>query len=107
MKKKILTICLVGFAIVFLAGQPTRAYACGTCEAATCAYYGDVYCAGGQYNYPANGSSCSQTLPTGCIGGSGGWNVQYIDMTAGCGVNGSQCICGFLPAQWEIKRPCN
>lgn len=107
--KRILATCfLVGFAFVFLTGKPTKAYACGTCDGAACAYYGDIFCSNEQYTYPASeqdvqNQSCCGGIPDGCWSGSGGWLVQYIEEGGTCQDNGGQgCQCPLDPNQFFV-----
>jgi len=108
--KRMVAICfLVGFAFVFLTGKPTKAWACGTCEAAACVFYGDIWCTGGQYTYPATPEeegdlTCSRGLPTGCDSGTGNYDVMFVDQRAMCG---DDCHCQFNPTEWDVYVPCS
>jgi hypothetical protein len=103
MKRTLLTLCLVGFSLLFLTGNPKVAYACGTCEGDACFYYGDIYCQNDQYTYPAEGFGCSYGLPNGCSSGSGGYDVEYIDSgPVACGDMGDGCMCPLNSTYFDI-----
>jgi len=103
-----MTCFLVGFALVFLTANPTKAYACNvSCYAWTCELIGDVICNNGQYEYlPMNGL-CPTGLPQGCSSGGGSWYWELVDGETSCTLKEGACYCPYSGAQyWEVYSGC-
>jgi hypothetical protein len=107
MKAFLRTFAVFGLALLFLINhqQAKASPQCGTCEAWTCIYYGDIQCDNDQYMYaaPSPGECNSGECPSGCQCNPGDvWvNPQYA--TTNCyDAGGGDCVCPFDsdPTEW-------